>query len=151
MKNQKEIYLPTAQETIAFGESLAKFVKPGMIFCLTGNLGAGKTTLVQGLAKGLKVKKTAVNSPTFVLMNIYEGRLPIYHFDLYRLDNKKEIALLGYEEFLFGDGLAVVEWSEKLGSLMPPEYLQIALEHVDSGGRKVVLTTVGKEYAVIVK
>jgi tRNA threonylcarbamoyladenosine biosynthesis protein TsaE len=93
-----EFLSKSPEETRSIAEKLSKEIKPGTILCLFGDLGAGKTTFVQGLAKGLKVKKSeTVQSPTFVVMNIYHGKLPIYHFDLYRLKDMQQIALLGYE------------------------------------------------------
>lgn len=139
------------KDTVAFGEQLAGRLKPGDIVCLFGDLGAGKTTLVKGLAKGLKIKSPAVNSPTFVLMNIYEGKLPLYHFDLYRLDQPSEISAIGYEEFLYGDGVAVVEWADKLGPLLPKEYLCVVLTHKNSTERGIKVEGIGKRYQELVE
>lgn len=136
----------SAQETIKFARNLAKQLRPGDILCLFGDLGTGKTTFVKGIALGLKVKSSEVNSPTFVLMNIYEGRLPLYHFDLYRLDNIREISRLGYEEFFYNEGISVVEWAEKLGRLLPQEYLAIELTHQGENKRLITLKPHGKRY-----
>ncbi len=117
------------QETIDFGQKLAGKLKAGDIVCLSGELGAGKTTLVKGLAQGLKINPAKVHSPTFTLMNIYEGKFPLYHFDLYRMDDVREIFNIGYEEFLYGDGVSVVEWAEKLKALKPHKCIQIKIIH----------------------
>ena len=111
-----------------WGRHLAAHLKAGDIICLSGDLGSGKTTLVKGLAKGLRIKESEVNSPTFVLMNCYQGNLPLFHFDLYRLDESIEMFNLGYEEFMYGEGIAVVEWAEKLGILFPQDCLMVRMQ-----------------------
>lgn len=134
----RQIFSKSPQQTQKIAQNLAKDLKPGAIVCLFGELGAGKTTFVQGLAKGLKIKKTeTVQSPTFVVMNIYHGKLPIYHFDLYRLKDTQQISLIGYEEFLYGDGVAVIEWPENFGSLMPEKYLAVHLQHKGENSRLI--------------
>ena len=138
------------EATITFGKTLAALLEKGDVLCLFGNLGAGKTTLIKGVAQGLKVNPKSVNSPTFVLMNIYDGKLPLYHFDLYRLDRLDEIAGLGFEEFLYGDGVAVIEWAEKLGEFTPKEYLGIHLEHKTENERVIKLLAQGKRYEKII-
>ena len=138
------------EETLRLGQRLAQCLKGGEIICLSGNLGSGKTTLVKGIARGLKIEEKKVNSPTFVLMNTYEGKLPLHHFDFYRLGDPKEIAGIGYDEFLYGNGVAVVEWAERFGSLMPPENLEIRL--TDAGDDKRILNFIahGAKYQQIV-
>jgi tRNA threonylcarbamoyladenosine biosynthesis protein TsaE len=136
----------SADETMKLGKALARHLKPGAIVCLHGELGSGKTTLVKGIAEGLKLKQQMVNSPTFVLMNIYEGKLPLYHFDFYRLQNIKEIEQIGYEEFLYGKGICVIEWADKLKELYPKEYLKIELSHVAANERRLSLTPQGNGY-----
>ncbi|MBF0484486.1 MAG: tRNA (adenosine(37)-N6)-threonylcarbamoyltransferase complex ATPase subunit type 1 TsaE [Candidatus Omnitrophica bacterium] len=126
---------------MALGADLAKKIKPGTIICLYGDLGAGKTTLVRGLAKGLRLKIDEVHSPTFTLLNIYEskGRRSLYHFDLYRLAKPEEIELLGYEEFLYGNAITVIEWPDRLGELLPKKYLKIELLHSAETEREIVI------------
>ncbi len=141
-----DILSKNAEQTIALGERLAKYFKKGDIVCLEGDLGAGKTTLIKGVAKGLKIAAEKVNSPTFVLMNAYQGRLPLYHFDLYRLENTGEISAIGYEEFLYGDGVSVIEWAERLGALTPKEYLRVELKHKGENERSIKISAVGKKY-----
>ncbi len=133
------------------GTKIASLLKPGDVIGLFGNLGSGKTTFVKGLAHGLKVKAAKVHSPTFVLLNIYNGRLPVYHFDLYRLDDEQAIGELGYEEFLYGDGVAVVEWAEKLKKLMPAEYLKIEFVHKGEDKRLIRMQGYGKRYKELLK
>lgn len=139
------------EQTRAVGRTLAEHLKAGDILCLIGDLGAGKTTMVKGIAQGLRYNPDKVLSPTFVLMNIYEGRLPLYHFDLYRLETDVEMNLIGLEEFLYGDGVALVEWADRLGSLTPKEYLEISLSHQDDSRRRIRLKAVGPRYKEILK
>ena len=108
---------------------MAKHCRGGEVIALCGELGAGKTTLIKGVAEGLGVRPEEVHSPTFVLMNVYEGRLPLYHFDFYRLDRTDEIVRLDYEEYLGGDGVAVIEWADRMRDLLPSDHLQVDMEH----------------------
>ncbi len=147
----KELITNSQQETVNLGERLAKLLSPGAIVCLIGDLGSGKTSLVKGMAKGLKVSVEKVHSPTFVLMNIYEGKLSLYHFDLYRLEDIKEIEAIGYEEFLYGKGIAVIEWADRLATLMPSEYLRIELKHQDENTRQIEIESVGNKYKRLIE
>ncbi len=134
------------EETLAFGQKLAQYFKAGDIICLFGELGSGKTTLAKGIAQGLKVNPTKVNSPTFVLMNEYHGRLPLFHFDFYRLEEQKEISLIGCEEFFYGPGVSVIEWPERLGELLPKECLHIQLSVKGETLRAFTIKAVGDRY-----
>ena len=131
------------EDTIRLGKRLAGFLKKGDIVCLFGDLGSGKTTFTKGIAKGFKINEAAVNSPSFILMNQYVGRLPLFHFDLYRIDNAKEIFSIGYEEFLYDDGVAVVEWAERLGVLLPKNYLKVEFTHRGKNERLIKFFSVG--------
>jgi tRNA threonylcarbamoyladenosine biosynthesis protein TsaE len=137
------------KETRSFGKHLAQALKAGDIIGLFGELGTGKTTLVKGIAQGLKVKRPSVHSPTFTLMNIYEGRLPLFHFDLYRLDDEKEIDRIGCNEFFYDAGVSVIEWAEKLGHLLPKEYLHIELKHKQDNQRILKISPRGERYRKI--
>ncbi len=137
------------EETWALAKHLAGHLKAGDIVCLYGDLGSGKTTFTKGLAQGLKIKMNKVHSPTFTLMNIYEGKRPLYHFDLYRMDDIKEILNIGYEEFLFGDGIAVVEWADKLKSLLPEEFMEVRFSHAGENERTITLCPHGEQYSVL--
>ena len=134
------------EETLRLGEKLAKHLRKGDIVCLEGDLGSGKTTLIKGMAKGLKIASEKVNSPTFILMNAYQGRLPLYHFDLYRIEAVDEIGAIGYEEFLYGDGVSVIEWAERLGPLTPKEYLRVELAHKGENECSIKISAVGRKY-----
>ena len=132
-------------DTVALGFKLAKILRSGDIICLYGDLGAGKTTFVRGVAKGLGVKQDLVHSPTFTIMNIYEKKkgLSLFHFDLYRLETIDDILDVGYDEFLFGDGVSVIEWSEKLGDLLPDDNISISLKHKSLETREIKITANG--------
>ena len=135
--NSVKIETSSPGETSRLGRYLAQSLKGGDILCLCGDLGSGKTTFAKGIADGLKIDQKKVVSPTFVIMNTYQGKWPLYHFDFYRLEDPKEIAAIGYDEFLYGQGVAVVEWAERFGALMPPENLEIRF--FDSGEEKRVV------------
>lgn len=139
------------QETKQFGERLSKCLKPGDIICLNGELGSGKTTLVKGIAKGLEVKEGKVNSPTFVLMNIYNGKMPIYHFDLYRINDNEQMAPLGFSEFFYGEGISVIEWAERLSGFAPKDCLKIQLKHKKENERDLKVSAIGRRSKEIVK
>jgi tRNA threonylcarbamoyladenosine biosynthesis protein TsaE len=112
---------------------------PNEVIALTGNLGAGKTTLIQGIAQGIGVKDY-VTSPTFILINEYQGRLPFYHVDLYRLDNIDQVEELGIEEYFTKGGVCVIEWAEKLGDLRPLNCQEIKIEIVSENERSISLS-----------
>jgi tRNA threonylcarbamoyladenosine biosynthesis protein TsaE len=139
------------EETKALGTHLAKYLKRGNILCLFGELGSGKTTLIKGLAEGLNIDENKVNSPTFVLLNVHQGRLPLFHFDLYRLEDIQGIGSIGYEEFLYDDGISVIEWADRLGTFLPDEYLKIELMHKDLDERVITLSAKGQPYQSIVE
>ena len=133
-------------ETESLGAELATHLAPGDFIALRGDLGAGKTCFVRGVAKGLAVDPTIhVTSPTYTLLNIYYGRLPLYHFDLYRL-GEGEVADLGFEEYFYGDGACFVEWAERLGADMPEERLEIAFCHAENDCRCVQFLPIGGRY-----
>ena len=125
----KEIHIKNQQETENFGLALAGKLVPGSVVALTGDLGAGKTTLTKAIAKGLGVQ-SMVTSPTFLIIQEYkDGRLPLYHFDLYRIDDEEEMDELGYEEYFYGDGICVLEWADRIRSLLPENTLWIHIKY----------------------
>jgi tRNA threonylcarbamoyladenosine biosynthesis protein TsaE len=131
----------SASETLEFGKKLAAGLKPGQVLLLKGDLGAGKTCLVQGLALGLG-SSTEVGSPTFTLINEYKGgRLPLYHVDLYRLEPGAAVEGLGLDEYFDGEGVTAVEWPERLEGARPAGAAEIALEHL--GGDRRGITVAG--------
>jgi len=125
------------RETKKFGEDLGKKLKPGDVVALIGDLGAGKTCFTQGLMKGLGVASKNVTSPTFVLMNVYNGRLPVYHFDVYRLNGVREMDDLDYEDYFYGDGVAIVEWADKIEEILPTNSCKIYFTVESEKERKI--------------
>ncbi len=133
------------EETRELGVRLGKLSQPGDIFLLSGNLGAGKTTLTQGIAWGLGTQEYAL-SPTFVLMRELKGRLPLYHIDLYRLDQIEEISDLGLDDYLYSQGICVVEWAEKGVSVLPAEHLLIKIDYLSDIERRFEFIPHGQRY-----
>jgi tRNA threonylcarbamoyladenosine biosynthesis protein TsaE len=133
------------EETHELGVCLGKLAQPGDIFLLSGNLGVGKTCLTQGIAWGLGSSEYAL-SPTFVLMREIQGRLPLYHIDLYRLDNLAEISDLGLDDYLYGSGLSVIEWAEKGAGVLPDKHLLIKIDYLSDSERSFELIPRGKRY-----
>src|SRR6266536_1144313 len=123
-----ELIVPGAEDMRALGEALAGVLVPGDVVALTGDLGAGQTTLVQGAARGLGVADGSVTSPTFTLVREYRGRWPVYHLDVYRLDRIQEVIDLGFEELLDPDGVAFVEWGDAIEGLLPSDHLELELQ-----------------------
>lgn len=133
-------------DTIKFGKWIGKNSKPGDIILLYGDLGSGKTAISKGIAWGAGFEDI-VTSPTFALMNQYNGKYPIYHFDIYRLSHPEDLYDLDYEEYFFGDGITLVEWPERMGDLIPEQYLKITLEKVeDFNQREIMIELVGNRY-----
>lgn len=130
-------------DTHRLGESLGRNVKENMIFLLDGDLGAGKTALTQGIAKGLDITR-AVTSPTFTIQKIYHGRMNLYHIDAYRLENVEQD--LGFDEFFYDDGLTVIEWSQYMPYLIPDEYLKVSISLLEDGNRELFFTAHGVIY-----
>lgn len=126
------------EETQAIGRRLGARLGPGAVIACTGELGAGKTCFLQGLARGLGVT-TDVTSPTFVLINQYRGRLPVYHLDAYRIGSLTELVELGIEEMLHGDGVTVIEWADKLLPLLPAHTIHVSISGLGDEPRQIVI------------
>ena len=144
-----ELISHSPEETQRLGTRVGKLASPGDIFLLVGALGAGKTCLTQGIAWGLGINEYAV-SPSFVLVRELYGRLPLYHVDLYRLDNIKEIVELGLDDYLYGSGVCVVEWAEKGLGVFPAEHLLVEIDYLSDTERHLHLIPAGKHYLKIV-
>ncbi len=114
------------EETADIAARLADLLKAGDVVALSGDLGTGKTAFVQGLAKALGVTEY-VSSPTFTIVNCYEGRLPVYHFDVYRIDDEDEMYEIGYEEYVYGDGISIIEWPELISGILPEKRYDITI------------------------
>lgn len=141
----KELTIETfsRDETHDLGRRIAQAAKPGMVFLLNGDLGAGKTTLTQGIAMGLGIKRN-VTSPTFNILKIYHGTMPLYHIDAYRLEGVHQD--LGFDEFLDDGGLTVIEWSEYVPQLVPPCHMTITIELLEENSRRFTFHAEGEEY-----
>ena len=134
----KTLHLDNLTETASFAHLLARLAIPGDLICLSGDLGAGKTALTQQIAKGLEVPDNCyVTSPTFSILQEYPGRMPLYHFDFYRLFDETEVEDLGFEEFFYLSGLSVIEWSERAGSLIPDSRLLLKMTIENENARRV--------------
>jgi tRNA threonylcarbamoyladenosine biosynthesis protein TsaE len=133
------------EETQRLGTRLGKLAQVGDVFLLGGGLGAGKTCLTQGIAWGLDIEGYAT-SPSFVVVNQYQGRLPLYHIDLYRLDRLEEVIELGLDDYLYGRGVCVVEWAEKALDMFPKEHLLVEMSYLSDTSRNLVLKPVGERY-----
>ena len=141
-----EIFLQTAVETEKLGNLLGKLAQSGDVFCFTGDLGAGKTLMSRGISLALGVAEEDVTSPTFAIMNVYDGaELEVRHFDLYRLNRPEELEDIGFDEYAGGEGVTLIEWAELFSEQLPEEYLQVTLL-LDGAGRKAVLTANGERY-----
>jgi len=138
------------EQTQHLGSRLGELAKAGDVFLLIGNLGNGKTCLTQGIAWGLGVKEYAF-SPSFVIVREYHGRLTLYHIDFYRLDRIEEIVDLGLDEYLYGNGVCVVEWAEKGMAVLPQENLTIELIYISDTERSITLEPKGKRYSQLLK
>jgi tRNA threonylcarbamoyladenosine biosynthesis protein TsaE len=140
------------EQTQLLGSYLGQLAQKADVFLLTGELGTGKTCLVQGIARGLNVKEYAF-SPSFVILRQYHGRLPLYHIDFYRLDQIEEIADLGLEEYFYGDGVCAVEWADKGLHVVPQDNLLISIHYVpvSQTGRSICLKPQGERYNELIE
>lgn len=134
--------------TMEFAAKLAALLEPGNVITLEGDLGAGKTTFTKGLAKGLGVEKM-VTSPTFVIIKEYEGIMPLYHMDVYRLEDMDED--IGFKEYFNGKGISVVEWAQFIEMYLPDERLNINIRFVDEEKREIELTAQGEHFENVIK
>ena len=133
MENRNQIFkTENPKETQTLGEKLGKTLKQGDVIALVGDLGTGKTCLTQGIARGVGIAPDeVVNSPSYILINEYNGAMPIYHIDLYRLENREEIAELGLNEYMEGDGICIIEWAERMAEALPDTFIKINITLAD--------------------
>ncbi len=154
-----EVITRSFEGTFNTGKKLGKLLKQGDVVAFFGELGAGKTVFAQGIARGLGIEEY-VTSPTFTIINQYRGTLPLYHFDVYRLEDPREILELGYEEYFYGEGITVIEWAEKIKDYLPPDYMAVYIykAHTDNDNynegntpgpekRCIIFQPRGKSYA----
>ncbi len=143
---RKVIETFSAQETYTLGKEIGQQAEPGQIYTLTGDLGAGKTVFTQGVAAGLGIREP-VNSPTFTIVQIYEeGRIPFYHFDVYRIGDVEEMEEIGYEDYFYGGGVCLIEWADLIWELLPEHYTRITIEKDPAKGfdyRRIIIGGTG--------
>ena len=143
-----KIITQSVEETIIYGEKLGALVNSGDVICLTGNLGTGKTHFVKGFAKGLKIEDS-ITSPTFTIVNEYQGRLKLNHFDVYRVSDPEEIENIGFDEYIFSSAVSIIEWANLIEELIPEESLRINIIKVPKKGdnyREIEVTYTGEKY-----
>ena len=143
----KKWHIKNEEEMIALGRQLGQWLDAGDLVLLEGDLGAGKTTLTKGIGQGLGVTKV-INSPTFTILKVYQGRVPLYHMDVYRLEGMHQE--LGFEEYYDGDGVCVVEWATFVAEELPLQRLEITITH-ETNGRLVQMTAKGEHYEEIIE
>jgi tRNA threonylcarbamoyladenosine biosynthesis protein TsaE len=137
-------------QTRRLGERLGELLVGGEVIALQGELGSGKTRWVQGIGEGMQVGQP-VTSPSFTLVNEYRGRLPLYHVDLYRVEEPAEAVAFGLEDYLYGDGVCVIEWAERVAQVLPPDYLWITFRHLDDTKRRITMRASGERYHTLLK
>lgn len=143
-----QIFSDSPAATEALAAKVGQLLLPGDFISLCGELGAGKTRFASGIARGLGVDPAIlVTSPTYTLLNIYQGRIPLYHFDLYRLSGDDDVVDLGFPDYFSGDGVCLVEWSERLKNELPQGRLEIFLSYLDESSRKIELLATSPRYA----
>lgn len=140
------IVTASTEQTEELGRIIGSLLEAGDLVCLYGDLGAGKTHLSYGIALGLEVKEPYITSPTFAFVNEYEGRIPFYHIDLYRLKDSTELEGIGFEEYVESDGATVIEWAERAEDELPPASLSIYLSHLSENSREVGFLAEGERY-----
>ena len=136
----------STEQTEKLGRIVGALLEPGDLICLYGDLGAGKTHFSFGIAQGLEVREQYVTSPTFTFVNEYEGRIPFYHIDLYRLQEPSQLEGIGFEEYIDSDGATVIEWAERAEDELPSEALNVYLSHVSDTGREIGFFAAGARY-----
>ena len=147
MRTQNHWVTSSPDETIERGRLFAKSLRPGSVVALEGDLGSGKTTLIKGIALGLGVKSAReVKSPTFVIMHVYQGRIPLYHFDLYRLDEHSDLESIGLNEFISDpDSISVIEWADRVPEVSKSANVVIKMKNVGEDKREITLSLRGKK------
>lgn len=141
----------SVRDTLNIGRAIARNIKKGDIICLYGQLGCGKTVLTKGIALGLGFKQNNVISPTFVLIREYKTKIPMYHFDLYRINCPEDILILGYEEYFYNDGVSIIEWADRLKYLLPKECLKIKMSLKSGRQRVLEFTACGRRAKSLLK
>ncbi len=141
----QKIICKSEEQTVMVAFDIARTLKQGDVICLGGDLGAGKTVFARGMIKALGVDDY-VTSPTFTIVNEYDGKYPVYHFDVYRVDDYDEILDIGFDEYIYGDGISIIEWADKIKEILPASYIRIDIEKDISKGenyREITIEKVG--------
>lgn len=128
----------SSQETIDLGKKIGKMLKKGDVIAMQGTLAAGKTTITKGIAEALEIKET-ITSPTFCLISEYQGKMPLYHMDVYRLDGGEDFINLGTDDMIYGEGVSIIEWSEKIMDELPKKTIVLKLEPQEDGSRIITI------------
>ena len=140
-----------AKDTFLIGKQIGENAKPGQVYTLIGDLGVGKTVFTQGVARGLQIEEP-ISSPTFTIIQIYEeGRMPFYHFDVYRIGDVEEMDEIGYEDYFYGDGLCMIEWANLIEEILPEHYFQVTIEKDLEKGfdyRRITIEEIGEGSAL---
>lgn len=140
------------EETEEIGKALGSLLVPGDVVSLMGELGTGKTCFTRGVARGLKIKRNVpIVSPTFTIINEYPGSIPLYHFDLYRIDNLSQVFDLGYQEYFYGRGVTIIEWGEKVTSILPEEHLKVYFSFQNDNVREISIKGQGKQLITLIR
>lgn len=126
------------EETIELGKKIGNYLRKGDVIAMQGTLAAGKTTITKGIAQSLDISET-ITSPTFCLISEYEGKMPLYHMDVYRLDSEEDFANLGTEDMIYGNGVSIIEWSEKIMNELPKKTIILKIEPQEDGSRIITL------------
>ena len=146
-----EFIIDSLEGTMNLGKQLGKIVHAGDIICLTGDLGTGKTHFTKGIAEGLEID-SPITSPTFTIVNEYEGRLKLYHFDVYRVNDPDEIEAIGFDEYIFSDAVSIIEWANYIKDLIPEEHIWVEIKKQPELGinfRKIIIHYYGDRYSYI--
>lgn len=147
-----EFEVNSIEETTNLGVALGKLLNSGDIICLTGDLGTGKTHITKGISRGLGITDN-ITSPTFTIVNEYDsGRLKLYHFDVYRVSDPDEIYAIGFDDYIFGDGVSIIEWANYIEEILPNDYLHIYIQKDLTKGenyRKIIVTPYGEKYSYV--
>ena len=141
----------SVEQTEEVGRVLGTMLEAGDLICLFGDLGAGKTHFSYGVAQGLQVKEQYITSPTFTFVNEYQGRLPLYHIDLYRLNDPTELESIGFEEYIDSDGATVIEWAERAEEELPDEKLNVYISDVSENSREIGFFAEGERYSKLLE
>lgn len=140
------------QETLLYGRALGELVQPGSVIGLFGDLGAGKTCFIKGLAYGLsRIPEAEVTSPTFTILQEYEGPVPLYHFDAYRLSGIDDLEAIGFEDYINSQGVSVIEWADRIADALPDECLRIAIDYISEARRRFTCTAGGAQHGALLE